>query len=135
MVTAKLICVFVFAYTKCWFSHAQAHIVSYEPHHEKTRFGMYENKDANQRLCFHYIDCTILYFQNPKFQASSHLLWLYNSLFCVKPGRQPRKQGFSSRSSNDNTVNGKPVDPDQTSPCCLTWVFTICQGLCKYFSN
>ena len=25
-VTAKLICVFVFAYANCWFSHAKAHI-------------------------------------------------------------------------------------------------------------
>ena len=27
-VTAKLICVFGFAYADCWFSHAKAHIVS-----------------------------------------------------------------------------------------------------------
>ena len=27
-VTAKLICVFVFAYAKCWFSHDAAHIRS-----------------------------------------------------------------------------------------------------------
>ena len=27
-VTAKLICVFVFAYAKSWFSHDEAHIVS-----------------------------------------------------------------------------------------------------------
>ena len=26
-VTAKLICVFVFAYAKCWFSHEQAHVI------------------------------------------------------------------------------------------------------------
>ena len=25
-VTAKLICIFVFAYANCWFSHAKAHI-------------------------------------------------------------------------------------------------------------
>ena len=29
-----------------------------------------------------------LYYLNPKFQASSHLLWLY-SLVCVGPGRKP----------------------------------------------
>ena len=28
-VTAKLICVFVFAYVKCWFSHDAAHISSF----------------------------------------------------------------------------------------------------------
>ena len=27
--------------------------------HEKTCFWLYENKDAEQRLCFHYIDVTI----------------------------------------------------------------------------
>ena len=27
-VTAKLICVFVFAYADCWFSHGVAHILS-----------------------------------------------------------------------------------------------------------
>ena len=26
-VTAKLICVFVFAYAKCWFSHDSAHLM------------------------------------------------------------------------------------------------------------
>ena len=29
-----------------------------------------------------------LYYLNPKFQASSHLLWLYR-LVCVGPGRKP----------------------------------------------
>ena len=29
-VTAKLICVFVFAYAKCWFSHDAAHLYSYK---------------------------------------------------------------------------------------------------------
>ena len=28
-VTAKLICVFVFAYAKCWFSHDAAHLIKY----------------------------------------------------------------------------------------------------------
>ena len=35
---------------------------------------------------------------NPKFQASSHLLWLY-SLVCVGPGRKPRRPVFSQRGS------------------------------------
>ena len=29
-----------------------------------------------------------MYFLNPKFQASSHLLWLYSPV-CVGPGRKP----------------------------------------------
>ena len=29
-----------------------------------------------------------LYYLNPKFQASSHLLWLYSPV-CVRPGQKP----------------------------------------------
>ena len=35
-----------------------------------------------------------LFFLNPKFQASSYLLWLH-SLVCVGPGRKPRRPVFS----------------------------------------
>ena len=38
------------------------------------------------------------YFLNPKFQASSHLLWLYRPV-CVGPGRKPRRPVFSQRVS------------------------------------
>ena len=44
-----------------------------------------------------------LYFLNPKFQASSHLLWSY-SLVCVGPCRKPRRPVFSQRGSNDHTI-------------------------------
>ena len=39
-----------------------------------------------------------LYFLNTKFQASSHLVWLYSPV-CVGPGRKPRRQVFSERGS------------------------------------
>ena len=39
-----------------------------------------------------------LYFLNPKFQASSHFLWLYSLVF-VGPGQNPRKPVFSQRGS------------------------------------
>ena len=39
-----------------------------------------------------------LYYLNPKFKASSHLLWLY-SLVCVGPGWKPRRPVFSQRGS------------------------------------
>ena len=52
---------------------------------------------ADQRLCFRYI-VQSLYYLNPKFQASSHLLWL-NSPVCVGPGRKPRRLVFSQRGS------------------------------------
>ena len=42
-----------------------------------------------------------LYFLNPKFQASSHLLWLCSPI-CVGPGRKPRRPVFSQRGSNDD---------------------------------
>ena len=46
------------------------------------------NREADQRLCFRYTDSTLLYFLNPKFQASSLLLCFY-SLVCVGPVRKP----------------------------------------------
>ena len=75
----------------------------------KPDFCICENKDADklhghpeadQRLCFRYKDTTIqsLYFLNPKFQASSHLLWLYSPV-CVGPGWKPRSLVFSQRGS------------------------------------
>ena len=39
-----------------------------------------------------------LYYLNSKFQASSHLLWLYSPV-CVGPGRIPRRPVFSERGS------------------------------------
>ena len=43
---------------------------------------------ADLHLCFRYT-VQFLYFLNPKFQDSSHLLWLYSTV-CVGPGRKPR---------------------------------------------
>ena len=40
-----------------------------------------------------------LFFLDPKFQASSHLLCVYSSV-CVIPGRKLRKPVFSQRGSN-----------------------------------
>ena len=39
-----------------------------------------------------------LYCLNPKFQASSHLLWLHSPV-CIEPGRKPRRPVFSERGS------------------------------------
>ena len=41
------------------------------------------------------------YFLNPKFQASSHLLWLYSQV-CVGPGWKPRRPVYSQRGSDDD---------------------------------
>ena len=56
------------------------------------------NREADQRLCFRYTDSMSFSFLNTKFQASSHLLWMY-SLVCVRPGRKPRRPVFSERGS------------------------------------
>ena len=73
----------------------------------KPTFCICENKDADQlrgtreadqRLCFRYLDSTIPLLPNPKFPASSHLQWLY-SLVCVRPGQNPNCWFFSRRGS------------------------------------
>ena len=58
------------------------------------------NRNADQRLCFHYTDVQSFYFLNTKFQASSHLLRLYSPV-CVIPGQKPLRPVFSERGSND----------------------------------
>ena len=45
-----------------------------------------------------------LYYLNPKFQASSHILWLYSPV-CVGPGRKPRRPVFSQQASNENILD------------------------------
>ena len=39
-----------------------------------------------------------LFYLNPKFRASSHVLALYSPV-CVRPGRKPRRPVFSQRGS------------------------------------
>ena len=51
------------------------------------------NREADQRLCFRYSDSTLLFYLNPKFQASSSFLCLYRSV-CVRPGRKPHCSFF-----------------------------------------
>ena len=53
------------------------------------------NLEADQRLCFR---CSLSYLHT-KFQASSHLQWLYSPV-CVGPGQKPRRPVFSERGSN-----------------------------------
>ena len=70
----------------------------------KPAFCIYENKDADQlrgNLCAFVFATPIVksfYFLNPKFQASSYLLWLYSPV-CVGPGQKPRRPVFSERGS------------------------------------
>ena len=69
------------------------------------------NREADQRVTAELVGAFVfatrivqsLYFLNPKFQASNHLLSQYR-LVCVGPGRRPRRPVFSER--------------DSMSPCC-----------------
>ena len=80
----------------------------FEPRYEKTGFFLYA-KTKTQISCavtaqvisaFVFATRIVqsLYYINPKFQASSHLLWLYSPI-CVGPGRKPRSPVFSQRGS------------------------------------
>ena len=80
-VTAKVICVFVFAYAKRWFSHVLAHMNRIM---RKPAICICKNKDADQlrswAVPFFFATKIVqpLFFLDPKFPASSHLLMLYH---------------------------------------------------------
>ena len=63
-----------------------------------------------------------IYYLNPKFQASSHLLWLY-SLVCVGPGRKPRRPVFSERGSNVLQYHKSPKVSDSQNVAEITIKF------------
>ena len=85
----------------------------------KPAFCICENKDADQRLCFHisfrYMIAQSLYFLNTKFQAPCHLVRL-NSLVCVGPGRKPRRPVFSQRGSEHNL---REIQQDDNGTFCF----------------
>ena len=75
----------------------------YEPRREKTGFlHMRKLRRRSAKLISAFVFAALivrsLYFLNPKFQASSHLLWLYSPV-CVGPRRKPRRPVFSKRGS------------------------------------
>ena len=81
-------------------------MLSSEPRREKTGFlhMRKQRRKSASRLTAKLISAFVfakkivqsLYFLSPKFQASSHLLYLY-SLVCVGPRWKPRKSVFSQR--------------------------------------
>ena len=61
------------------------------------------NREADQRLCFFAtLIVQSLYFLNPKFQVSSHLLWLCRPV-CVGPARKPEDR-FSHNEAHTETI-------------------------------
>ena len=84
-----------------------------EPRHEKTGFFAYAKTKTQisfavtakliSAFVFTKRIVQFLFYLNPKFQASSHLVWLYSPV-CVGPGRKPRRPVFSQRGSNVELV-------------------------------
>ena len=80
-----------------------------EPRYEKT--GFLHNAKTKTQISFAVTTKLIsafvfatwivqsLFYLDPKFQASSHLLCVY-SLVCVRPGRKPQRPVFSQRGSS-----------------------------------
>ena len=83
-------------------------LFAYEPRHEENRLFAYAKtktqisfaETANLISVFVFATRIVqfLFYLNPKFQASSHLLWLYSPV-CIGPGRKPRRPVFSERGS------------------------------------
>ena len=83
-------------------------LLLYEPRCEKTGFFAYAKTKTpisfavSAKLISALVFATrivqSIYLLNPKFQCSSHLLWLYSPV-CVGPGRKPRRPVFSQRGS------------------------------------
>ena len=60
-----------------------------------------------------------LYYLNLKFQASSHLMWLYSQV-CVGPGLKPRRPVFSQRGSYTiKTAKNKGTQQQWSAPLLL----------------
>ena len=114
----------------------------------KPAFCICENKDADQlrgkaKLISAFVFAIrivhSLYYLNPKFQASSHLLWLYSPV-CVGPGLKPRRPVFSQRGSNvSNSLKARLINSTwndhfckicvsctitKTCPCNIQWFVT-----------
>ena len=98
----------------------------YELRHKKTVFA-YAKTKTQISLAVAFVFATrivqFLYFLNLKFQASSHLLWLYSPV-CVGPGRKPRRQVFSQRSSY-NLFQATTVSEEQTKKTFHTLMFYL----------
>ena len=83
--------------------------IKYEPRYDKAYFLHMQKPKAQiscsvtAQLISAFVFATLivqsrLFFLQLKFQAFSHLLWLYNPV-CVRPGRKPRRPVFSQRGS------------------------------------
>ena len=104
---------------------------TYEPRNEKTVFAYAKTKTqisfaVTAKLISAFVFATrivqSLFFLNPKFQASSHLLWLYRQV-CVGPGRKPQRPVFSQRGSylTDGTQDERHCVPFAKEMRFIVW--------------
>ena len=112
--------VFFFCHKQHWDGNTSRRLILYEPRHEKNRIFAYAKTKVQisfavtPKLISAFVFASrivqSLYFLNPKFQASSHLLWLY-SLVCVGPGRKPQRPIFSRHGLHRLMVLSYTVKP------------------------
>ena len=86
------------------------------------------NRETDQRLCFCNQIVQSLYVLNPKFQASSHLLWLC-SLVCVGPGLKPECWFSPDAAHMTNRFNCFPHMPIKMSS------FLIQNSMCLFLGK
>ena len=104
---------------------------SFDLHHEKTCFLAYAKTKAKiscaatMQLISAFVFATwivqSLYFLNPKFQASSHLLWLYSPILCRTWSGTP-KIGFLAMRLICNTASTRCLsayEPHRGKACFL----------------
>ena len=101
---------------------------TFKPRHEKIGFCICVNKDADQLISAFVFATQIehsLFFLNPKFQASSHLLWLYNPV-CVGPGQNPENR-FSQNEAQP-FKKSKQVRPEKVTERQIKYGSTLKQN-------
>ena len=86
---------------------------------DKSTDQLHSNCTSDSQILFTiYEDSTII----PLFpESSSHLMWLYISV-CVRPGRKPRRQVFSCRSSYGAVVISSLIAKYDTLQLMLLYV-------------
>ena len=108
---------------KCYFLYREyeTETIFFEYTHYvfKSVFKFYHSVTAKLISAFVFATRIVqfLFFLNPKFQVSCHLLQLY-SLVCVRPGRKPRRPVFSERGliNSDRMGNNEVMDPEGHYP-------------------
>ena len=65
---------------------------------------LHGNREADQRLCFHYIDSTIPLLPTYEISSLKPTCEVVSYPVCVGPGRKPQRPVFSQRGSNGLTV-------------------------------